>query len=213
MTASADLDELDNGLAAAAPTLDEPDRALAVAVYRALAAAGKPVPVPDIASRAGMRADHAEACLDAWPGVFRDDAGAIVSLWGLATVPMPHSFRVGGVDLWTWCAWDPLFIARIVGPAEVTTKDPMTDEAVTYRLAGNGAISDLSHPEGVMSFLRSDGAWGDDVITSFCHYVHHFTSVRTAQRWTDQHAGTVVIELPAAVELARRWVHRVFGVA
>jgi len=34
----------------------------------------------------------------------------------------------------------------------------------------------------VLSFLRPDKPWGDDVQTTFCHYVHHFTSPSTAQQ-------------------------------
>ena len=48
-------------------------------------------------------------------------------------------------------------------------------------------------------------------ITSFCHYVQHFTSPATAQQWTTAHPGTVVISLNDAAELARRHAARAFG--
>jgi hypothetical protein len=64
----------------------------------------------------------------------------------------------------------------------------------------------------VLSFLRPGQPWDDDVITSFCHYVQHFTSPATAQQWTTTHPGTFVISLnDAAAELARRHAARAFG--
>jgi hypothetical protein len=51
------------------------------------------------------------------------------------------------------------------------------------------------------------------VITTFCHYVLHFTGPATAQRWTAAHPGTFVISLSDAAELARRHTARFFGIA
>lgn len=44
----------------------------------------------------------------------------------------------------TWCAWDPMFLAPIVGDAEVETHDPVTGETIRYRVGDDG-IHDLSH--------------------------------------------------------------------
>ena len=50
-------------------------------------------------------------------------------------------------------------------------------------------------------------------MTSFCHYVLHFTSPATARQWTAGHPGTFVISLADASELARRHTARFFGTA
>ena len=55
--------------------------------------------------------------------------------------------------------------------------------------------------------------WDDDVMTTFCHYVLHFTSPATAERWTAAHPGTFVISLADAAELACRHVARLFATA
>jgi hypothetical protein len=49
------------------------------------------------------------------------------------------------------------------------------------------------------------------VQTTFCHYVHHFTSPATAGQWTADHPGTFVISFADAAELARRHAARVCG--
>ena len=79
-------------------------------------------------------------------------------------------------------------------------------EAINYRIAGNGAITAASHPHSVLSFLRPGQPWDDEVMTTFCHYVWHFTDPATA------HPGTFVLSLDDATELARRHTARAFGV-
>ena len=69
----------------------------------------------------------------------------------------------------------------------------------------------------MLSFLRPGQPWDDDVMSTFCQYVLHFTSPATAARWTAGNPGTFVIRLDTAVELAaatqrgrsaRRWHDR-----
>jgi alkylmercury lyase len=149
--------------------------------------------------------------LRACAGVFWDDHGQVTGMWGLALAEMPHRIRHAGTDLSAWCAWDPLFLARVIGDLQVATADPVSGEAITYRVGADGSITGASHPAAVLSFLRPDRPWGDDVPTTFCHYVLHFTGPATAQRWTAAHPGTFVLSLADAVELARRHAARVFG--
>jgi hypothetical protein len=124
---------------------------------------------------------------------------------------MPHRIRHAGTGLYAWCAWDPLFLARVIGDLDVTTADPVTGQAITYRIRGGGTITGASHPGSVLSFLRPDQPWDGDVITAFCHYVRHFTSPATAEQWTAARPGTFVLSLDEAAELARRHAARTFG--
>jgi hypothetical protein len=107
----------------------------------------------------------------------------------------------------------PAVPGPVIGDLEVATADPVTGEAITYRIGGDGTIAGASHPDAVLSFLRPGQPWGDDVMTTFCHYVRHFTGAATAGRWTAGHPGTFVISLDAAAELARRPAARSFGAA
>ena len=201
---------IDAALAAAAPGLHEGGRRLAAAVLRLLAA-GEPVSVPAAAAAAAVPASQAGQLLRSWPGVFWDDPGQVTGFWGLALAPMQHRIRRGAIDLHAWCAFDPLFLARVIGGLQVTTADPITGETIAYHIGGDGTISDASHPDAVLSFLRPSQPWDDDVMTTFCHHVWHFTSPATARRWTAAHAGTFVLSLDDAAELARRHAARAFG--
>ncbi len=206
------VDAIDTALATAAGTLGADEQQLAVAVLRLLAV-GAPVSIGAAATAARLPEPLAEQVLRSWPAVFWDDHERVTGFWGLALPGMPHRIRRAGTDLSAWCAWDPLFLARVIGDLEVTTTDPVTEEEITYRISRDGTIASASHPGAVLSFLRPDQPWDDDVMTTFCHYVLHFTSPATAERWTAAHPGTFVINLADAAELARRHVARLFATA
>jgi hypothetical protein len=212
-TASVSVGALDAAIAAATGRLEDQGQRLAVAVFRLLPA-GNPVSVPAAADAAGMTEPQAASILRSWPAVFRDDHGQVTGFWGLALAGMPpHRIRRARTELSAWCAWDPLFLARIIGGLQVATADPVTGETTTYDISRDGSITGASHPDAVLSFLRPDQPWDNDVMTSFCHYVRHFTSPATAQPWTAGHPGTFVINLNDAAELARRHTARFFGAA
>ncbi len=119
-TTTTSLDVIDAALAAAVPGLGEDDQRLAVAVLRLLAA-GEPVSIPAAAAAAGLAGPRAEQALRSWPAVFWDDHDQVTGFWGLALTPMPHRIRRAGTGLYAWCAWDPLFLARVIGDLEVAT--------------------------------------------------------------------------------------------
>ena len=205
------LDAIDAALAAATPSLDDDEQHLAAVVLRLLAA-GEPVSMAAAAAAAGVPGPRAGQVLRSWPAVFWDDHGRVTGFWGLALAEMPHRLGHAGTDLGAWCAWDPLFLARVIGDLDVATTDPITGEAITYHIGDDGAIARASHPGSVLSFLRPDQPWDDNVITTFCHYVLHFTGPATAQRWAATHPGTFVLRLADAAELARRHAARTFGI-
>jgi alkylmercury lyase len=211
-TTTVSLDALDAALAAAAPRLGEDHQRLAAAVLRLLAS-GEPVTVLVAAAVAGIPESAARQALLSWPAVFWDDQGRVTGFWGLALAGMrPHRIRHAWTELSAWCAFDPLFVARVIGDLQVATTDPITGEAITYRISQDGAITDASHPRAVLSFLHPDQPWDDNVMTTFCHYVLHFTSPATARRWTAGHPGTFMVSLDDAAELARRSAARSFGI-
>jgi alkylmercury lyase len=210
-TAAVPVDPIDAALAAATRSLSKDEQRLAAAALRLLSA-GEPVSIPAAATAARLPASQAEAMLRSWPAVFRDDHGRVTGFWGLALAPMPHRIQRDGTSLYAWCAFDPLFLARVIGDLQVATSDPVSGEDISYRISDDGTISGASHPHAVLSFLRPDKPWDDNVMTTFCHYVWHFTGPVTARQWTAAHPGTFVISLGDAGELARRHAARAFRV-
>lgn len=204
-TTSEQVDALLTALRAARPPMDDENRALAVAVYRRLAL-GHPVPDADLATDTGQSVARIHDTLAAWPGVYRDDAQHVIGFWGLTVADMPpHRYRIRDVQLSTWCAWDTLFITRILGAtAHVESVDAHTAEPLTLTVAADGTISSAP-PEMVLSFLDPAGRFDADIITSFCHYIHFFANRQHGKRWTDKHPGTFLLSLDDAATLGQNF--------
>lgn len=202
LTAHPDLDTLATSIAGALPDLPAPDRRLIDAIYRSLAA-GTPADPATLADANGAPREHVTARLEEWPGVFRDDDGAVVGFWGLAIPPLPHRVTFdGGAQVHAWCAYDPLFLAPLIGPAEVTTTDPVSGATIAYRLGPAGTLA--GDDQQVVSFLLPEDRWDGDVLASFCHFVHHFEDRTNGEIWCADHPGTFLLPLAEAAELGRR---------
>ncbi len=126
---------------------------------------------------------------------------------------MHHRFEVDGRALWTWCAWDGLFIPEITGrSARVTSPDPETKELVRLTVTPDRIAS----VEPVISFIRPDsdvfGTSATNIMATSCHYIFFFASRATGQRWTAKHSGTFLYSLDDGFRLARRLNAANFGV-
>jgi alkylmercury lyase len=187
------------------PPLDDAGRTIALATYRELAR-GAPAAPQDVARRASVPAKEAAAALRAWPGVFFDDGGRIVGFWGLAIRSMPHRLRVGNRELYAWCAWDALFLPRVLGEdVRVESACRETGEAVRLTV-GPAALKEARPPEAVLSFLTPDAsAVQGDVVTGFCHHVHFFRSTDAAQQWLSGRPGMFRLSLAEGFELGRHF--------
>lgn len=206
------LDQLVATMSEVFPKLDEDEQLLAVTLYRSLAE-GRPVSLNNLAERSGLSAAQVGDALATWPGVFRDESQSVVGFWGLALPEMAHRYRVGGRQLYTWCAWDTLFITPILDQvAEVESRCPVTGGQVTLTVAPQG-IRAVEPVDTVVSFLSPRERVADDVITTFCHYVLFFASADAGTRWTHDHPGTFLLSLDDAFELGRRSNRLRFGAA
>jgi hypothetical protein len=92
------ISELATELAEVTPVSDVTGQGIAVAVYRLLGE-GRPVTPDALAERVGLAASEIAAVLDALPGVYRDERGAVIGFWGLALQTMPHRLLVDGRTL------------------------------------------------------------------------------------------------------------------
>src|SRR5712692_6908171 len=96
--------------------------------------------------------------LKRWPGVFYDGANRIVGYWGLALGKMTHRFEVNGQTLYTWCAWDSLFIPQILqSTARVESTCPVTGEKIRLTVAPD-RIEKRAPRDVSMSFIVPDAS-------------------------------------------------------
>ncbi len=184
--------------------LSQDQQAVSVSLYRLLAE-GEPVGLSELGKAAGVPDEKTRRILDGWPGVYSDEEGRIIGFWGLALPETDHRFQVQGRTLYTWCAWDSLFIPAILqGTAQVESRCPETGQGIGLTVSPNG-VEELRPSGVVMSFLTPDAVKvREDVIVHFCHYVHFFSSSEAGSRWVAKNPGTYLLSLEEAYQLGRK---------
>jgi alkylmercury lyase len=198
------------------PFSPEEQRA-AVALYQELAK-GQGVDADQMAQVLGVSPSEGRALLERESikaFTYSDQQGRVLGFGGLAVAQMQHRFEVDGRPLWTWCAWDSLFISEILGrPARVESHDPESGEVVRLLVSPDG-IKSAEPKEAVVSFLlperggfRTSAA---NVMANFCHFVFFFASRSSGERWMAKHPGTFLYSLDEAFNLAKRLNAKNFG--
>jgi alkylmercury lyase len=190
-------------LLAVVPDLDEGDQRLSLALYRALAQ-GAPVPPSQLAIRLGTSVDEVDRRLANWSGVSRDDRQHIVGYWSLTIVPTRHRLRIGERDLYTWCAWDTLFIPALLGARAQVNSSCCDTESPVRLTVGPGALEAASPENLWVSFvLPSAESMRRDLRASFCHNVHFFRSPDLATLHAVLPPSAFVLTLADAFQVGR----------
>ena len=200
-TAHTDLPAVTEAIIEAFPALSGDEPRVAVELYRLLGR-GNAVTVSDLAQTVGVAPERVEAMLAAWPGVERDGA-AITGFWGLSVgAPTKHRLTVNGNTLYTWCAWDTLFLPQVLDTTcEVTSTCPRTGETVRLTVSPRGV--ERVEPEGtVLSFVVPDREQvREDVRSAFCRHVHFLTSLKEGALFCAEQPGRFLLSLEEGVRV------------
>jgi len=188
------LDTLAESLAGTFPGCD--DAPLARALLHELAM-GEPVAISRLP-------DGAELVLARWPNVNYDEDGRVVAFSGLSLTPTAHRFTVAGRQLYTWCAWDTLFLPAMLGQsADVESTCPVTGSDVRLTVDPNGVRRLDPRPLWV-SFPPAATTSTADITGTFCCHVHFLATPAAAEHWLSQHPEGTVLDLDDAYELGRK---------
>jgi alkylmercury lyase len=195
------LDTLAESLAGTFPGCE--DAPLALALLRELAN-GEPVAMSRLP-------DGAYPVLARWPNVDYDEDGRIVAFGGLSLAPTAHRFTVGGRRLYTWCAWDTLFLpAMLDQPADVESTCPVTGGDVRLAVDPDGVRR--HDPESLwVSFPPAATTSTADITGTFCCHVHFLATTAARDEWLSQHPKGTVLDLDDAYELGRKVTRRALG--
>lgn len=182
-------------------------------LYRLLAE-GSPVTLESLnAACGGDRAAVDTVVEEIAPSRLRyDDTGRIVAFAGLTQRPTKHRFVLPGRELFTWCAFDALFLPQLLnGTAEISTGCPSTDTIITMTVGGDG-VQAANPAAAVMSFVTPDnGRCHTDLRGTFCNHVHFFASRPAAEIWLARNPAATILSLQDAVRLARIRNEAAFG--
>jgi alkylmercury lyase len=195
-------------LSAALPEFSQLEQRVALELYRQLAR-GQPVRSEVLAPPLELAPTEITAALGGGliSLIYYDDAGQIIGFGGLAVVTMGHRFIVNGRKLYTWCAWDGLFIPELLGASvDLESTCPQTGTTIRLRVDPRG-VRAAEPPETVMSFVLPDGPSFDktssETIASFCHYVFFLASLAAGAEWVHEHEGTFLLTLDDAFRLGQ----------
>jgi alkylmercury lyase len=186
------------------PRLEADGRTVALQIYRGLAVRGA-ISLAELSNRTGLGAARVEAIVLSWPGVYRDEAGDIVGFWGLTAQPVSkHVLRINGQTRYAWCAWDCLFIPALLGESvQVRSVCPQTGDPIELIVARD-LVEQVRPATTVLSMLLADvDDSRQDIVSSFCHFVHFFKDEEAARKWAATRAGTHIITLDQGLELGR----------
>jgi len=197
-------DEIVRALLDAFPRLSVTEQQVSLALYRLLAK-GHPVPMKNLSASTGMPLRSLEEIVGRWPGVYRNRDGAVIGYWGLALSPTQHRFRINGRLLYTWCAWDTLFIPTLLeARAEVESRCAASGTPIGLTI-GNHGVETVQPASVAVSFLIPlEFEIQKDVISSFCHYVRFFASREDGANWVSQQPGTFLLSLDEAWQIGVR---------
>ncbi len=192
------LDQVTEEIVNAFPRLSAADQTLALRLYRLLAE-GEPVSRERLAQTVNMPVAEVSRTLSNWPGVYDDENHNIIGFWGLTIKEMRHRLDVNGKTLYTWCAWDTLFIPELLNAtADVTSTCAATGETIRLAISPTAA-KDLEPSYVVVSFLIPDKTkFQENLTASFCHFVYFFRDREVGKQWVAKHAGTFLLSLEEA---------------
>jgi alkylmercury lyase len=211
MTSEPDIPSLQALAASLAGTFPgSDDGPLARALLRELAQ-GKPVSAEALAVPVGRDEHDVTATLARWPNVRRDHQGRVEAFGGLSLRATRHRLEVGGRRLYTWCAWDTLFLPALLNQeAQVESTCPITGCEVRLTVAPDRVLA--THPEDIwVSFPAPDQTSTEDIVDSFCCQVHFLAGADTASGWASARYGAFALGVDDAFELGRHATRAFFA--
>jgi alkylmercury lyase len=208
MTASTTSRVVDDGRTLMAAQGDPQTLRRLVPASIRLLAEGEPVSPAEIAAASDLPVDEVKAALDGIVDV-EWTADGLVEGFGLTRRPTPHRIRIGGTDMFTWCAMDTLIFAALLDrPVQIESPDGTT--GVILRLESDGRrIIGADPPSTVVSWYVDPSGTGIRAAT--CQFGHFFASPESAASWASKYPQGGVLALDEALKAARALAADVFG--
>ena len=173
-------------------------------VYRLLAD-GRALSVAEIAGASGTTAGAVRAALRATSEAATqlDDDGRIVGYAGLTLIPTRHRLTVDDKTLYTWCAFDSLFVPELLAKlVQVASDCPATGAEIRLAIAPE-RLEGVEPASAVVSFVTPSKARCEaDIRGAFCRHVNFFATREAATAWQSDHGDASVFAIEQAYELA-----------
>lgn len=203
-------EELQQLFIQAFPALDELGQQQAKQLYWLLAK-GKAVTIEQLANAIQLPTSETSSLLDNWTGVTFNDENEINGFWGVSTSPTTHSFQLNDITLYTWCAWDLLFMPHLFNQTvHAETKCPITKQKISLVISENAVVSS-SPKNAAITFIKPDlDALKANVTNSFCQYIFFVESEETGKEWQKNNSNGFLMTLDQGYDLGKKIIKDVF---
>jgi len=186
------------------PEMNKLEQQIALTIYRSLALL-KPVTIESISKAINQNKNIITKICHSWPGVVFDNNNHIIGFWGITNQQMPHHMIIDQRKVYTWCAWDTLFIPQLINvSARVHSECPVTKQNIEL-LVSPTHVKAINNQKVVMSFLKPDmDDFNNDITASFCHFVFFFANHDAGEQWCAEHPNTFLLSLDDAFSVGTR---------
>ncbi len=185
------------------PVMNKLEQQIALNLYQLLAL-GKPVLTAFLADNINQNYVVIDKIIHSWPGIFFDENNNVIGFWGLTINETQHQMIVNDITVYTWCAWDALFIPELLNTkVSVYSTCPVTKENINLELSPN-EVKSTNKKDIVVSFLKPDLNDFDNIITNFCHFVYFFSNRTSGEQWCAENNDTFLITLDDAFRVGKK---------
>ncbi|MDH5425266.1 MAG: organomercurial lyase [Gammaproteobacteria bacterium] len=204
------LSDLENLFTLAFPQLDKTGQQQSMKLYQLLSL-GKPVCINTFAESICLTTKETEKLLASWTGVSFDDEHRISAFWGVSTSPTAHSFRLDGQMLYTWCAWDLLFVPVIYQQSiSAQTQCPVSKKTISLTITEDG-VKIIEPADAMITFIKPElDALKANITGTFCQYIFFIDSENSGNDWLKSHANGFLLEMNQGFELGKNIITKVF---
>jgi alkylmercury lyase len=184
------------------PPMDPVEQKLTLSLYRLLGT-GKAPTQKDLALDRGFTEECVGTFLETWSTVTDIDAtGRIVGFRGLTLRPTEHLLEISGQTLFTWCAWDLLFLPMILqrpdGTAFGKTRCPVTNTQILVTI-GPTTVESLYPKTAFLTFPVPSS--NQHIRESFCCHTYFLASENAANEWLKDHPFASFLSISEAYDI------------
>ena len=204
--ASSDLKKISEHFIHAFPVMTRLEQKIALALYRLLLF-GEPVLINTLSKEVNQTEASIDKVLQSWPGLNFDEDNKMVGFWGLTIHETNHHLKVNDKNIYTWCAWDTLFIPELLNTTvQITSHCALSGDKISLTISPEGIEHAQPDSNKIMvSFLvPGEEELKENIITSFCYYVFFFRSRKDGELWMADHPNTFLLTLNEAFAIGKK---------
>lgn len=202
--------ELEQLFIQAFPALDRTGQNQAMQLYQLLAT-GKAVSIKTLSEKLSLPEKDTSELLHSWTGVSFNEDQLVNGFWGVSIDKTSHSFKLGEQTLYTWCAWDLLFVPVIYRQTvQAETICPVSKQKISLVISETG-LDKVSPENSLITFIKPDiDELKANVTNSFCQYIFFVASQACGEVWKKNQKDGFLISLDQGFELGKNVIQQVF---